>query len=156
MHTASHLVHNCLGSELARGRTIILVTHHVSLCLPVASYLLKLGHGRVIHQGTITELKEQGILARVVESDDEDPQDNRGALSLERSRGPAPDNRDGDGKLIDDEQRAEGRVSLRSYLTYMRAGGMASWILTIMLMLSNRIIDVANMVCSTRNPLPHF
>ena len=77
MHTAQHLVHKCLTGDLARERTIILVTHHVSTCLPAASYLVEISEGRILHQGSISELEEQGLLVKVLETEEEpfsDPQ----------------------------------------------------------------------------------
>ena len=50
-HTAHHLYSECLKGELVRGRTVILVSHHVQLCAPGASYVVALDNGRVAFQG---------------------------------------------------------------------------------------------------------
>jgi hypothetical protein len=50
------------------------------------------------------------------------------------------------GKLIEVEARAEGRVSWLTYVTYIRAAGTISWILTILLMLLIRAINIGNQV----------
>ena len=42
MHTAQHLLRHALSGPLAKDRTIVLVTHHITLCLPAATYLLEL------------------------------------------------------------------------------------------------------------------
>lgn len=39
-HTARHIYDQCLKGPLLVGRTIILVSHHVHLCLPGASYVV--------------------------------------------------------------------------------------------------------------------
>ena len=156
MHTAQHLVHNCLTGDLARGRTIILVTHHVSTCLPAASYLLEMDKGMVLHQGTILELEERGLLAKVLEAEEEpfsDPQPPDPKTLNEADILPdgtlQPQNRQAsDGKLIEVEARAEGRVSVRSYVTYIRAAGLPAWILTIVLLLVIRVINIGNQVLS--------
>src|ERR1700760_111313 len=70
MHTAQHIVANCLTGPFARDRTIILVTHHITLCLPIAHYLVELSQGRVLRQGTIKSFEESGILQKVVETED--------------------------------------------------------------------------------------
>ncbi|KDQ63255.1 hypothetical protein JAAARDRAFT_29273 [Jaapia argillacea MUCL 33604] len=155
MHTAQHLVQNCFSGEFAQGRTIILVTHHISLCLPIASYLVELGQGRVLHQGSIQELQDAGLLQKIVEiEEDIQPDepvsavtilaDNEADSEVDDKEGKSP--RVVNGKLIDAEYRAEGRVSLRTYMTYIHAAGIFSWILTIFLMLMIRVINITNQV----------
>lgn len=39
-HTAHHLFEKCIKGELMRGRTVILVSHHVQLCAPDAKYIV--------------------------------------------------------------------------------------------------------------------
>ena len=152
MHTAQHLVHKCLTGDLAHGRTIILVTHHVTTCLPVASYLLEMDKGTVLHQGTIPELEKRGLLVKVLEAKEQpfsDPPPLDQKISNEADI--LPDStlqkrQLSDGKLIEVEARAEGRVSVRSYVTYIRAAGLPAWILTIVLMLVIRAISIGNQV----------
>ena len=59
-HTARHLFQHCFCGPLARGRTIILVTHAVSLMLPAAQYAVVMQAGRVLAQGTPKELLQRG------------------------------------------------------------------------------------------------
>ena len=153
MHTAQHLVHKCLTGDLARGRTIILVTHHVSTCLPAASYLVEISEGTILHEGTIPDLEERGLLVKVLEAEEEpfyDPQpvdqktfneadilpDGTGQLQKQF----------GNGKLIEVEARAEGRVSVRSYVTYIRAAGLSAWFFTIVLLLVIQAITIGTQV----------
>lgn len=156
MHTAQHLVANCLSGKLARNRTIILVTHHVGICLPITSYLLELSAGKVLQQGTVDSLAREGVLQKVIEAEDEpfiaeEPDklppatENEGDLALAQGVKPSSFKSD-KGKLIMAESRAEGRVSIRTYLTYIRAAGTASWILTFILMLMIRFINIGNQV----------
>ncbi|KAA8650968.1 uncharacterized protein ATNIH1004_003659 [Aspergillus tanneri] len=46
VHTAQHLFDHALTGELAKGRTRILVTHHVGLCIAKADYMIRLDNGR--------------------------------------------------------------------------------------------------------------
>lgn len=156
MHTAQHLVKNALTGELAKDRTILLVTHHISLCLPHASYLVELSAGKISRQGSIQELKERGLLQQVI--DDEDVTDQQaekqpGPASPEIENeadlvnGPAKTNgksnrKPSDGKLIHAEARAEGRVSMHSYVTYIRAAGILCSILTVWLLIQIRLINI--------------
>ena len=52
-HTARHLYHNCLTSDvLMRSRTRIIVTHSLHLTLPLADYVIALSDGRVAFEGS--------------------------------------------------------------------------------------------------------
>lgn len=155
MHTAVHLVSNCLSGPLSQDRTIILVTHHISLCLPIASYLVELAQGKIIHRGTIQELRERGQLDEVLEAEDETPETpgdepvvDAAGLQNEADnikRGPVNRvERQDAKKLIEAEARAEGRVSWLTYVTYVRAAGIFSWVLTVCLMLLIRAINIGN------------
>lgn len=153
MHTAQHLVAQCLSGPLAQGRTIILVTHHFSLCLPAASYVVELSHGGVLRQGYIHDFSDLGQLNEIVVVENDVPEDaplNEGpeneADTMQSEQHPANGSRNMKGKLVDIEARAEGRVSWLTYLTYIRAAGIASWILTIMLLLLLRAINIGNQV----------
>ncbi|KDR85730.1 hypothetical protein GALMADRAFT_84830 [Galerina marginata CBS 339.88] len=158
MHTAQHLVSNCLAGDLARGRTVILVTHHITLCLPVASYLLELDKGRILHQGTIPELEERGLLQAVIETEEEPfPQELQSPVQemynevdSDEDVAPRQHRQSTDGKLVEAEARAEGRVSMRSYVTYIRAAGIFSWILTLAVTVLIRVINIGNQVFLAR------
>ncbi|TFL03667.1 P-loop containing nucleoside triphosphate hydrolase protein [Pterulicium gracile] len=163
MHTAQHLVEHCLSGSLAQGRTIILVTHHISLCVPVAAYVVELSAGRVLRQGSIKEFEATGVLEKVIEVEDIQASDGDAALD----EIPAPEEVDAtneadalrapelgteasrnktDGKLVKAEARAEGRVTLHTYATYVKAAGVMAWILTLSLMLLIRALDIGNQV----------
>lgn len=47
-HVGHHLLEHALDGELAAGRTRILVTHHVDLVAPRASYVVTLSNGEVV------------------------------------------------------------------------------------------------------------
>ncbi|KAK0481769.1 P-loop containing nucleoside triphosphate hydrolase protein [Armillaria novae-zelandiae] len=158
MHTAQHLVENCLSGSLVKGRTIILVTHHIGLCLPITSYIIELSHGKVLQQGSVQELEDRGVLHKVIDTedqpfasdDDSEPSATTAVNEADQltndSESRKPQLKSGNGKLIQVEARAEGRVSSRTYLTYIRAAGIISWILTVSLMLLIRSINISNQV----------
>jgi energy-coupling factor transporter ATP-binding protein EcfA2 len=118
MHTAQHLVQRALSGPLAQDRTIILVTHHIRLCLPYAAYVVELGDGKIVRQGTPEELDHLGVLEAVIEDEDTPtaPGDATAVLpeneadideKYEEAK-PVPA-RESDGKLVEQEARAEGR-----------------------------------------------
>ncbi|THH08344.1 hypothetical protein EW145_g2759 [Phellinidium pouzarii] len=156
MHTAQHIVEHCLRGDLARGRTIILVTHHISMCLSTASYIVELERGKVIRQDTVKNLQTSGQLKVVlyIEDDANGAIDSASAIDLQEASGNEADAEGLDvaritkplpsGKLVEAEHRAEGRVSLYTYFTYVRAAGWISWVATFGLMLLTRLIAIAN------------
>lgn len=155
MHTAQHIVDNCFSGDLATDRTFILVTHHITLCLPVASYLVELEKGHVQHQGTIKDLQAQNLLKEIIQEEEEpfpEPKkpvetddESEGFGAGFRSRPPV----EGKGTLIEAERRAEGRVTLRTYLTYLYAAGVHCWVVTIILQILIRLINVGNQVSTS-------
>ncbi|KAI0312306.1 multidrug resistance-associated ABC transporter [Amylostereum chailletii] len=77
-HTAHHLYHECLKGDLMRGRTVILVSHHVQLCATGASYVVALDNGRVLYEGDREAFLTSGVVKKLVQSagepDDKDKQ----------------------------------------------------------------------------------
>ncbi|KAJ2881034.1 hypothetical protein H4R27_004351, partial [Coemansia aciculifera] len=67
-HTAKHILMECLLSKtpLMLGRTRVLVTHHVSMCLPFAEYIVMLREGQVSLKGNPAELQNQGVFNKVL------------------------------------------------------------------------------------------
>ncbi|KLO19365.1 multidrug resistance-associated ABC transporter [Schizopora paradoxa] len=68
-HTAHHLYHECLKGDLMKGRTIILVSHHVQLCSTGASYVVALDNGRVAYSGDSDGFKSSGVMTSLVQSE---------------------------------------------------------------------------------------
>ncbi|WFD21922.1 hypothetical protein MEQU1_000581 [Malassezia equina] len=54
-HTAKHLHQHCFQGPLAKGRTIVLVTHATALLMPTAAYVVVMNKGRVDAQGPPTD-----------------------------------------------------------------------------------------------------
>ncbi|CAE6522225.1 unnamed protein product [Rhizoctonia solani] len=165
MHTARHLVDKCLAGPLMEGRTIVLVTHHVRMCLDTASYLVELSNGRITRQGTIADLRGKEQLSAILQTQLED--DTIEAESeVTAAPGEVPQTNEADvgtsdaadtpteetthqhnsniGKLVDEEARAEGRVSLRTYWTYIKAASVWSWLASLVLLLALRGITIGS------------
>ncbi|CAE6396057.1 unnamed protein product [Rhizoctonia solani] len=71
-HTASHLFEKCLRGPLMNGRTAILVSHHVQLVAPGASYVVALDNGRVLFTGPQSEFIGSPVMQRISHSTDID------------------------------------------------------------------------------------
>ena len=51
-----------------RGRTVILVSHHVQLCAPGASYIVALENGRVLYKGDRHGFQSSGVMNSLAHS----------------------------------------------------------------------------------------
>lgn len=140
--------------ESRRGSQV-LVTHHLSLCKAAASMVIHIKEGRVDYCGDATgflpfEDEEKEALeqeaAAAEESKEEKETPTHNDADAEPESGPQS-RRESDAerrreerdkattlKMIEEEKRAEGRVSVWTYVTYIRAGGAAGWILLALLL----------------------
>lgn len=62
-HTAEKLVKECLCGPIMKNRTIIIATHHVERLLDHCAWVVQLGAGRVVSQGTPEELGRKLLVA---------------------------------------------------------------------------------------------
>ncbi|TFK68805.1 multidrug resistance-associated ABC transporter [Pluteus cervinus] len=142
-HTAHHLYNECLTGDMMRDRTIILVSHHVQLCAPGASYIVALDNGRVDYQGNREKFQSSGVMARLVQSvetapaEKDEPEPVLDRVSAEKtdhhsdtsstaastSASEAKPEQKKPRKLIEEERRAVGRIGRDIWLTYVRACG---------------------------------
>ncbi|KAF7952508.1 uncharacterized protein EAE97_002005 [Botrytis byssoidea] len=129
-HVGKEIYDNALMGELSIGRTRILVTHHVSLCLPRASYAVQLSkNGGLEHAGSIDELRKTGNFDDIIKSEQEveaavEEVDASEANVDKPSDKPATKPK----KLIEDEKRETGSVKASVYTKYLMAtGGVPFW-----------------------------
>lgn len=162
-HTAHHLYHECLKGDLMHGRTVILVSHHVQLCAPGASYIVALDNGQVQFHGDHRGFQASGVMDGLVQSGQPEEKDGNGAAIVEEitpdviytepssaashtepSSGSSSTTVPGEAKLeikkvprmlVEEEKRAVGRVSRNVWATYVLAFGNSwSWALLIMIL----------------------
>ncbi|TGO38380.1 hypothetical protein BHYA_0076g00310 [Botrytis hyacinthi] len=129
-HVGKEIYDNALMGELSIGRTRILVTHHVSLCLPRASYAVQLSkNGGLEHAGSIDELRKTGNFDDIIKAEQEveaavEEVDASEANVNKPSDKPATKPK----KLIEDEKRETGSVKASVYTKYLMAtGGIPFW-----------------------------
>ncbi|KAI5306338.1 hypothetical protein KEM56_001329 [Ascosphaera pollenicola] len=168
-HTGRHLYNNALTGDLGKGRTRVLVTHHVALCFPRTDYSIHLVDGTIGHAGTISELKASGHLKDVLEEQTEREQEHdKGELpgeelndavedqSLERvwSRQsvPAAEQQATDAqqpkqqpkKFQQEEGRAVGAMKLANYTYYLKqGGGYFYWLLVLLAFAAAISVDIS-------------
>jgi ABC-type multidrug transport system fused ATPase/permease subunit len=70
-HVGKHIFEKALTGDICKGRTRILVTHHVSLCLPATKYEVHLGNGTVEYAGLVSDLGRNGVPEAVVDEEEE-------------------------------------------------------------------------------------
>lgn len=144
-HTAHHLYNECLRGDLMKGRTVILVSHHVQLCAPGAAYVVALDNGRVQFEGSREAFYSSGVIATLVQSaeaeEENTDKDEKEALKVaeenilpeepesETSSTAASTPASGKlekkpaRKLVEEEKRAVGRISRDIWETYIWACG---------------------------------
>lgn len=152
-HTAHHLYNECLKGELVRGRTVVLVSHHVQLCAPGASYVVALDNGRVAFQGDrdpfiaspvmatlvhantgeadekdvsapVAEVQNQDETAEATSSAETEPISETSSTALTTEENkPEPEKKKSPRKLIEEEKRAVGHISRDIWETYIKACG---------------------------------
>ncbi|KAE9991311.1 hypothetical protein EG327_000152 [Venturia inaequalis] len=71
-HVGKHIFENALTGDICKGRTRILVTHHVSLVLPRTKYEVHLGDGTVTHAGSVTALERTGELETIIDDEEDE------------------------------------------------------------------------------------
>jgi ABC-type multidrug transport system ATPase subunit len=137
-HTAHHLYHECLKGKLMQGRTVILVSHHVPLCAPGASYIVALDNGRVQFEGSRESFQSSGVMSTLVHSthaadgndpvvevleanvETDQPAESSSTLpSLSEVKAEKKPPR----KLVEEEKRAVGRIGRDIWATYVWAFG---------------------------------
>jgi ABC-type multidrug transport system fused ATPase/permease subunit len=65
-HTAKWIFDNCIRGPLMQGRTCLLVTHNLALCVPQSKYVVLLENGKIEVQGPAEEVIASGKLGEDV------------------------------------------------------------------------------------------
>lgn len=148
-HTALWIYENCITGPLMQGRTCILVSHNVALTLKNAEWVVVLDNGRIKDQGEPLDLLNRGLLgedelvktsilsrtnssvnlaSKISESKSginlskmnaklkESPEDSKKKLQSDEERAKA-------GKLIMEETKSDGVVSIEVYKWFARLFG---------------------------------
>jgi ABC-type glutathione transport system ATPase component len=143
-----------------QGRTVILVSHHVQLCVSGASYVVALENGQVQFSGKPDSFLDSGVMSRLVQSvntdeNDEASTDDTVRTKTSHSTGPSSETsstvvsevkqeRKSPRKLVEEEKRAVGRIKRDIWETYIRACGDARyWVPFILILVLATLTPVA-------------
>jgi ABC-type multidrug transport system fused ATPase/permease subunit len=134
-HTAQYIFTECFQGSLLHGRTFILVTHHVALCLPAAEFLVFLENGTVTQACPASEAQISAIPAAPPapdeghteeKADDEEEKPNAAARQIYKA-----------------EHLASGRVASSHYwLIFKSVGGFWYWLIFAILFIVTRLADI--------------
>ncbi|KAK2594786.1 hypothetical protein QQS21_007473 [Conoideocrella luteorostrata] len=141
-HVGRHIFETCISGPICKGRTRILVTHHVGLVEPITKYLVELGDGTVLHSGLTSDLAEDGTLELIksheqsqtdihveelteaptaVNSEDASIEElddlEEGANTLHKTSSKTGK------KFVEDEAREKGKVKARVYSSFLSSSG---------------------------------
>jgi len=148
-HTALHIYENCISGPLMANRTVLLVSHNVALTIKSAEYVVVMDNGKVVNDGTPSDLLESGALgddemikssvmaSRANSSTDlkktakqsvseaivsklQDPAEAKSNLVDEEAEELEKLKK---GKLIEEETKSEGVVSAEVYKWYLNVFG---------------------------------
>lgn len=121
VHVGKHIFENCITGELLRGRTVLLVTHHVNMTKKAARQIVVMEQGRIVSVCHSTEsfanLRADTQLL-LQESQVEEDKFDESAIPT-KIDSTTPDKPEKSGKLVIDEERAVGRISRKTIFMYM-------------------------------------
>ncbi|TKY90680.1 hypothetical protein EX895_000678 [Sporisorium graminicola] len=171
-HTARKLVDECLCGDLVRGRTVVLVTHHVETVLPHVAHVLMLDGGRIRASGSPADLKAEGLLSSLTSESSPDSKGKQAATDAtakEEAKEAADEAQDvaqaddakatdqksktdpvsaaagasNRGKLVTAEGKSTGSVKREIYVTYLSAFGLLPFAMVLSFIMVSRSADVA-------------
>lgn len=152
-HVGRAMVDQALTGELAQGRTRILATHHAELCLPKASYHVRLHEGRVESADTVTpsntdvfpasgsngsSLHDTSETQTIV--DDHVSSEDTTVAGAQTPNGQKKPNK----SKADEETRETGRVKWHVYKTYLSSSGAPLlWLLVAASIIGSGLAGIA-------------
>ncbi|KDQ10123.1 hypothetical protein BOTBODRAFT_36553 [Botryobasidium botryosum FD-172 SS1] len=134
MHTTRWIVDKCFSGDLVQGRTIILVTHHISMVGPISHFIVSLGaDGKLASRGTtfdaLNKNSAQALQMRMTQEPGVKPaiEEEYGAIEQDqRMANKSPD------ALMTIEEKGQGRLKWSSAMLVIGGmGGFGFWLTAI-------------------------
>ncbi|KAJ7725290.1 hypothetical protein DFH07DRAFT_970902 [Mycena maculata] len=147
-HTSRFLYDKCLRGPLLAHRTVILVTHHVELVLPGAHYLVRMLDGRIDTQGTVKELRAQGVLDEITQEAAVEVKKEELVAVADAVEGEVGEQAEAKKprKLVEDEHRESGSVKWSVYRAYLSASSYYIWTLLAILVVAQQLRAVTEKI----------
>ena len=130
-HVGRHILEEALLGELCKGRTIVLATHHVSLCWPRAHYAIEICENGEIIETDLEQIRKNFPTRDLV----------RGATDIREDLSPTKDlfgvvDSTSMKPLVEEEFRESGVVRWFVYERYIKSsGGWPIWMLAFSVLL---------------------
>ncbi|KAM0548523.1 hypothetical protein ACHAPJ_009846 [Fusarium lateritium] len=137
-HVGAWIYDRCLTGDICRGRTRIVVTHHLALAISGASFIVELGDGGVVYSGPPKRQAE--LPCRRLEGRGESTSDTEHSVTESDQtlnvtnvpESPSAEPTAAPRKFMQEEIRQKGTVKGGIYMTYMRgSGGLYLWAVCI-------------------------
>lgn len=146
--TCKLVVEKCIKGEILAGRTVVLVTHHVSLVAAAAQKIIVLSDGKIVSDSHKLSKSTLDLLNEAEEAETETPAPMEVDPDIIDTPNPtrvkAPSG-NGASKLVKEEGRAKGRVPKVMVWKYIKNfGGPFIIICIICLSLANQFLGLAN------------
>jgi ABC-type multidrug transport system fused ATPase/permease subunit len=142
-----HLYDNALTGALAEGRTRVLATHHVRLCLGGAAYLVRLENGKVVQAGHPSSLVQDETSEQKLDDGTSDTSLGIKPTLLKSGQRIKASPTESDAqpkKYYEEEKRERGVVRAEVYKAYVKAsGGYPRWILVAILCVLTLVLNLA-------------
>ncbi|KAJ4124263.1 hypothetical protein NW768_009622 [Fusarium equiseti] len=151
-HVGASIYDKCLTGNICQGRTRIVVTHHLGLVMPGASFFVELGDGGVLYSGppksqfelSDGQLDSSEVLgadaqdtAKVDHSSHHLSDRRQSSVSIIRGENQPSKPEDTTKKFMQEETRQKGNVKGKVYLEYVKgSGGVRPWIICIAIYLA--------------------
>ncbi|KAF8205407.1 multidrug resistance-associated ABC transporter [Mycena galopus ATCC 62051] len=146
-HTSQILYEKCLRGPLLANRTVVLVTHHVQLVLPGAHYLVRMLDGRIDTQGTVKQLRAQGVLDDIAHDAAVEVKKEELAVAKEPDVNPEdPEQIKKPRKLVEDEHREVGGVKWKIYKSYLKASSYTIWCFLALIVVLLQLLGVGEKI----------
>ncbi|KAJ1992473.1 hypothetical protein EDC05_002790 [Coemansia umbellata] len=173
-HTGKHVLMECLLSKtsLMQGRTCVLATHHVAMCLPFAQFLVMLHNGKIVLKDTDSmsdvdvdketsvsgvyngksssvakdrKSEARGIMDLIndTKSEDDYTLERLQRIAEQEGIGPNYNTSTLQGELVGEEEREKGYVKFEVWQIFdWMDAGLAGFVLSYSLSFSDSILSV--------------
>ena len=145
VHTAQHLVQHCLSGPLVSGRTVILISHHLDICTPVAASVTELEEGQVKTHLQLQQSRNSEPSGRDGLTPSSDSQRAERISSAGPDEGGNPSLQSAK-QFTEAEAVSQGSVRAEVYKFYVRAVGWPTWAALCLCLIFNRVLSQSNLV----------
>lgn len=130
-----------------RGRTVLLVTHNLALCSPIAQTIVVLTkNGRIERQGLMKDVITQDASIRAaIATEDEELKKAEQAIDVDGAKPEDEGAKKTAGKLVVAEEKGNGPVGMAALMVYIQYGGWIWFLLFVFWRFIETFVNIAQM-----------